>query len=225
VASFVGGQSDRLILGVLVPGSTFGVYTIAKTLIEVGHSLFDRLNAAITLPVLGEVVRKDPRELKRKYYQFRLPFDLLMPLLGGTLVAAGPMVVEALFDPRYYDAGQMVQILAATLAIYPVQMIGSAFTASGEPYIGAIVSILKAASLLICLVAGYSINGMHGALWGSTIHALVPSTAILIFARQRGWTNAYRELGVVLVFILGILLGEGFLWARSMLDLSQYWHH
>jgi O-antigen/teichoic acid export membrane protein len=224
VATFLSGQSDRLLLGILLPGSTFGLYTIAKTLTETSNSLFDRLHTAITLPVLSEVVRKNPCELKRKYYQFRLPFDLSVPLVGGLLVATGPLIVQILFDQRYHEAGKMVQFLAVALAMFPVQMIGSAFTASGEPYVGAIVSIVRAASLVTCLVAGYLINGMWGALSGIAIHGLIPSTAILIFAHQRGWISVYRELGAMMVFIVGVIIGEGFLLVLTMPNILQFWH-
>src|SRR6185295_6400884 len=59
-ATFIGAQSDFIILGILLPGSTLGLYYLAKTLKDAIESLVERLNAMMMLPVLSEVVRDNP---------------------------------------------------------------------------------------------------------------------------------------------------------------------
>jgi O-antigen/teichoic acid export membrane protein len=221
IASFFGGQSDRVVLGILLPGSTFGLYAIAKTLIEVPQGLLERLNASLALPILSEVIRKDQRELKDKYYKFRLPFDLAAPLLAGILASTGSLIVSILFDQRYADAGQMVQILAVSFVVYPALLVGSAFTANGEPYVGAIVSIVQAASLIACLIIGYLMGGTIGAIWGVAIHKVIPSSVILLIARQKQWVDFGKELRVFLIFFAGVVIGEGLLWTLRMLGISD----
>ena len=208
IATFLGSQSDRLILGVLLPGPVFGLYAIARTLIETAYGVFERLNATLALPVLSEVVRRNPGHLKNLYYRFRLPFDLTAPLLGGALAVLGAFIVSVLFDARYAGVGPMVQILAVGLVLYPSLIIGSAFTANGEPRVPALVSVVQAITLISCLTVGYLFAGMTGAVWGGALHKFVPMGVLLAKAHKRGWIDLQKELKVAIIFIAGVVIGE-----------------
>src|SRR5579871_291538 len=155
IASFFASQCDILILGVLLSGAVLGVYSIARTLVGAAHGLVEKINSSLALSVLGEVLRESPTELRRKYYRFRFPIDALSASIGGLLCATGPQIVGALYDNRYSLAGPMLQLLAISLAIYPLQLIRSAFTAIGQTYTVAAVSIISAISLVAFLMVGY----------------------------------------------------------------------
>jgi O-antigen/teichoic acid export membrane protein len=208
VASFFASQCDILILGMLLSGSVLGVYSIARTLVGVAHGFVEKINSSLALSVLGEVLRESPTELRRKYYRFRLPIDVLSASIGGVLFATGPQIVGALYDSRYSLAGPMLQILAISLAIYPLQLIRSAFTAIGQTYTVAAVSIISATSLIIFLMVGYLTFGVLGAVAGNAISDIVPSMAFLILAHRQGWLGLWRELRVIPIFVGGALLGE-----------------
>ena len=119
-ATFVSQQSDVILLGLLMPSSALGIYSIAKLLVGAAEGILVRLNNSLALPVLGEVIRKDRGKLRDRYYRFRLPIEFAAALLSGFLFAAGIFIVHFLYDPRYSQAGQMLQILALGLAIYPL---------------------------------------------------------------------------------------------------------
>jgi O-antigen/teichoic acid export membrane protein len=226
-ATFIAGQSDRLILGFMLPLSVLGLYSIAKMLIDTVEAVLERLNSSLTIPVLGEVIRNNYRELKEKYYRFRLPFELFAPLLGGILLSTGSLVVHILFDDRYADAGHMLQILGVGLSTYPALFIGGVFTVNGEPHVVAMVSILRAISLITCLILGYVIAGISGAIWGIAIHKFVPSAAILLLARQRQWVDARKELRIIPIFMIGVIIGEGILMIAGAVGVTQvghFWH-
>lgn len=208
VATFVGTQSDRIVLGLLLPASVFGVYAIAKTLTEAAQTLFDRLSAALTLPVLGEVIRRDKRDLKDRYYRFRLPFDCSAPLLGGFLVITGSLIANVLYDARYADAGPLLQIMGISFPIYTLFVIGPVFTANGEPRVAALVSIIRAVALLSFTVIGYLSDGLIGAVVGISIHRIVPGITYLYMGRKRNWIDLLKELRPVPIFIAGMASGE-----------------
>jgi O-antigen/teichoic acid export membrane protein len=146
-ATFVAGQSDRIIMGLLLPAATFGQYAIARVLIDASQGLFERVNTALGLPVFREVLKENRYELGQKYYRYRLPFDVSAPLLAGILFAAGPLIAFVLFDERYAGAGEMVSILGLGLVIFPTLLVGVAFTAGGEPHVSALIAIIHAGSL------------------------------------------------------------------------------
>jgi O-antigen/teichoic acid export membrane protein len=208
IASFFSSQSAILILGILFSGAMLGVYSIARTLIGAVYGLVDKINSSLALSVLGEVVRERPTELKRSYYRFRLPIDMLSALAGGLIFATGPEIVGALYDPRYSQAGPMLQLQALALALYPFQLIRSAFTAIGQTYTVAAVSIIEAVSQVSFLILGYSAFGVLGAVAGIAVSGIVPSLAFLFLAHRQGWFSLWHELRIAPAFLAGALLGE-----------------
>jgi O-antigen/teichoic acid export membrane protein len=140
------------------------------------------------------------------------------------LFATGSLIVGVLFDSRYAGAGPMVQILAVALVTYPTLLFGAAFAAVGEPRIAATVSVLQAASLIAFLLLGYAIAGVLGAIWGIALHKIIPTAIISFVARRRQWLNLYKELRIVLLFIIGAALGEGLLVVAHALDIIRPLH-
>lgn len=221
-ATFVSAHSERIILGFLVSASALGLYAISKTLIDVIFGLFERLNSSLTLPVLGEVISQgqDNRSFKDKYYRFRFPIECTAGLSGGILFSVGSFVIQTVFDLRYADAGPMVQILAVGIIAYPANFIAGAFTAHGEPWVVAVTSILRATSLVICIAAGYLLGGFLGCIWGIALHAMIPAAIILLLAHRRKWIDIWKEIRIVLIFIVGILIGEGILAVATFIGLA-----
>ena len=207
-ASFIGGQGDRIFIGVLMSGSTLGMYSIAKVISEAMLSLFERLNSALAVPVLGEVIRRDPSSLRPKYYRFRLPFDLIVPFLGGFVLTSGSLLIHFLYDVRYAEAGFLLQILALSFLMVPAGLIATAFPLTGEPRISAIISVVQAASLFACMTIGFWFEGMTGIVFGVGVHRIIPSLLLLYFSFERGWVSAWKELRIIPTFIAGILIGE-----------------
>ena len=208
IASFATSQSDVILFGLLLPSSFVGVYFVAKTLIDTAEGLLERLNGALTLPVLGEVLRTNPDNLRDRYYRFRLPIDLVAAACGGFVFVTANQIIGILYDARYAEAGPMLRLLALGLAIYPFQLIRSGFTAVGNTRTVATVTIIQAGSLVLFLLIGFFAAGALGAIAGVAISRLVPSAVILFAAHDQKWLSIRHELRVVLLFAFGLLLGE-----------------
>jgi O-antigen/teichoic acid export membrane protein len=221
VATFISQQFDVILLGILAPASTLGLYSIAKLLATIGEGFLDRLNGALALPVFGEVIRKDPSVLRDRYYRFRLPMELAAGLLSGGLFAAGGFIVHFLYDTRYGQAGMMLQILALGTVTYPLSIIASAFTATGDTHISAVAAISKAASLVACVVLGFATFGALGAIVGVALHRVFPSIVILALAHRRGWIGFWYELRIIPAFVGGLLLGKGWVLIATALDIRN----
>lgn len=227
IATFISQQSDVIALGIIMPGSMLGLYSIAKLLAGAGEGLLDRLNISLALPALGEVIRKYPSNLRDRYYQFRLPIELSAGLLSGVLFAAGQFIVQLFYDPRYAQAGAMLQLLALGIATYPFAIIGNAFTATGDTHINAYISIIKAVSLIAFIAIGFHWYGELGAVGGIALHRIVPSVVILSLAHKRNWFGMWRELRIIPAFVVGILVGKGIVLIAMLLrfeNIHQLFH-
>jgi O-antigen/teichoic acid export membrane protein len=221
LASFFTQQSDIIIFGFLFPSSALGTYAIAKLLVNTGENLLDRLSAALALPILSEVIRKDPRNLRNRYYRFRLPIDLASALLSGMLVTTGSFLVGLLYDARYSEAGPMLQILAIGMAMYPLQLIRNAFAATGDSRTVAFGTVVQALSLIVCMVIGYVTFGTIGSIAGVAIHRLFPSAVIMLLARKHDWISIWHELRIIPMFAAGVVIGEGALIIARAIGISE----
>jgi O-antigen/teichoic acid export membrane protein len=224
IASFVTSQGDVIILGFLLPSSSLGIYFIAKMLVGTIEGLLERLQSSLSLPIFGEVLRKDPQNLRNRYYRFRLPLDLAAGFCSGFIFVAGGLIVSLLYDTRYTNAGPMLQTLALGMALYPLQSIRSAFTAVGETYIPATVAIVEAASLITFMVIGFMAFGTTGAVVGIAGHRIIPSLAFWIFSYQKRWFNFWLEIRITAVFVGGLLTGELFLLVSDWIGLPAIRH-
>jgi O-antigen/teichoic acid export membrane protein len=225
IGTFVSSQSDLIILGILLPGPMFGIYAIAKMLVDTVEGLVERLNSSLALPILGEAARKQ-HDIRERYYRFRLPIEFAAASLSGVLFASGDFVIRFLYDPRYAQAGSMVQLLAIGLAIYPLYLIRSAFTVVGDTHIVAGVSILQGASMLLCMVGGFVIAGPFGAVTGLAVHRIIPSLMILLLASRRHWISPWRELRIVPAFVAGFVVGKfavTVMTALGIAHIAQLW--
>ena len=217
-ASFISLQSDIIILGLLLPGPVLGIYFIAKTLVDAVESLLERLNGSMTLPVLGEVIRSNPGNLRSRYYRFRLPIELVAAGSAGFMFSSSDFIVHLLYDQRYSEAGIMLKVLSLGLVIYPFQLIRSAFTAIGRTDLVAGVSVLQAVSLVSSLSLGYCLFGTLGAIGGVAFSRLIPSVTMIVLAQRRHWISAWNELRWIPICVTGLLLGE--LVSRSLHHLT-----
>ena len=226
--TFLSQQSEVILLGFLVPSSVLGIYSVAKLLVGAGEGLLDRLHTSLTLPVLSEVVRNNPGNLRDRYYRFRWPIEVAAGLFSGGLFAAGHFLVSFLYDARYAEAGLMLPILALGTAIYPYLIMRSAFAATGETHIFAAISMLQAASFLVCVTVGFLAFGLLGAVGGVAFHRIIPSIVIFILARRRDWITPWRELVIIPAFIVGLLVGKGIVLialALGLTNIHQLLHH
>lgn len=210
-----------------MPATALGLYSIANLLAGAGQGILAQLSAALALPIFGEIVRKNPTDLRNRYYRFRLPIDLAAGLFSGGLFIAGSFVVSFLYDSRYQQAGLMLQILALGIASYPISIIASAFTATGDTHLSALASFLKAVSLFVSIAIGYLVFGILGAIGGVALHRVVPSIVIVLLAHRRGWIGVWPELRIIPAFLVGGLIGKGFIWiaaALSIRNVHQFIH-
>jgi O-antigen/teichoic acid export membrane protein len=221
IAGFVSQQGDLILLGILLPGPMFGIYVIARMLVDTVEGLLERLNGALALPILSEIARKKPDDIRDRYYRFRLPIELAAAFFSGALFVSADFVVHFLYDPRYAQAGLIVQLLAIGLAIYPSYLIRSAFIVAGDTHILAAMSGLQAASMMLCLVGGFAIGGTFGAVAGLGVHRIIPSLTVLILAGRRHWISPWRELRIVPTFMAGLVAGKISVTLMSALGIAN----
>src|SRR5262249_13558108 len=120
----------------------------------------------IAFPALSEVARDRRTNLKGVYFQLHTVITTFAYLCSGILMASGQTLINFLYDPRYHDAGWMLQILAAALATTPFRLSTQFYMVFGIPRIYSHVLTLRLVALFVFTPVGFLLFGVVGALWG-----------------------------------------------------------
>lgn len=194
ILGFLASNGDRLLLGGLVDARTLGVYVIAAFMVTAVVQIFYRITSNVAFPAFSEVVRQNPHELRRRYYQFRMPMDISSLFLTGFLYSAGHLLVHVLYNHRYDQAGYMLQILSISLFEVRFELVNSCMLALGKPRLLGPVIGIQAAVMFIFLPPVYHAFGIRAALWVIAAAALCRMLATVSIKISHGLFDLRREL-------------------------------
>lgn len=200
-------NGDRLLLGGWVDAYVLGLYAIAVLIVRAIENALQKLFATVSLPALSEIARNDPSRLREVYYKLRVPGDLLLLFVTGLLFAAGQMLIDLLYDPRYSAAGGMLQILALSLFVVRYGVALQIYLALGTPRYLAIINVVRFISLYTLVPALYYLAGTQAVIWGVALHALATVPFVYGFNARLGLIDIRRELMVLVALPVGFLCG------------------
>ena len=105
-----------LLLGGLLNSNSLGIYSIAYLIFNSVEQVPMKIMGDVSFPALSEVSRDRPTELKRSYYRFHVVIASFVYVCSGVLITSGASLVHLLYDPRYEQAGWMLEILCCRFA-------------------------------------------------------------------------------------------------------------
>lgn len=205
---FLVGNADRLIFGKLVTMAVLGVYAIAVNLALVPSAAMSHLSMAVIFPVYSRFQQRGT-ELLAVYRSVRLPMLILGGWATAGIIAGGPTIIRILYDPRYYEAGWMLQILVAG-PWFGVAMEGSngvALLALGHSRWMAFASAGKLLGMAVLIPLGWHWGEFPGAMLGlagsDVIRYLVSTIGVLGF----GLDGRMQDLKLTVLLAASAALG------------------
>jgi len=211
-ATFLGSQSDRILVGRFLGVTWLGVYSIALTLSDAAGAVVNRLISGVLYPVLSEAARGGQQGLPDLYYRLRLRLDLLAMAGTGLLAGAGGWLIHTLWDQRYVDAAWMLRILCVRVAVGLIVGPGETCLFSlGHTRFGFQRSVMRLLAALLFLPVGWHTAGVQGLVWGTVATEVTTVFAIWPKLRSLGILRLRRELLSVALFAGGLLLGAALL--------------
>lgn len=207
ILGFLAAGGDRLILGGLVSAEVLGLYAIAFFIVGAIQEVFGKIMSSVAFPVLSEVMRDRPHDLKNTYYKFRLYFDIPILFTTGLLFASGHWVIDFFYDERYRYAGHMLTILSVGLFESRYGLAGQCYLAMGKPKFLVVVIACRVIALFVAMPLAFAVYGLEGALWvaGTSVLATLPAT--FFYKRKYQFLNWRRELAVLPCLAVGYGVG------------------
>ena len=220
--TFASQQGDRLLLGHFLGAATLGVYSIAVFLSAALGEAISRVTSGVFFPAYSRVNSEGPERLSEVFYKTRLATDaLILPALAGRAVL-GPWVVQLLYDPRYADAGWMLQVLSVRVAlsciVWPIQF---CLFAHGNARYGFYLNLARVITLAIGVPIGFHYAGVPGLVWAVTVSE-VPALLVCYYGFARAkLLRVLLELRAPALYAAGLALGFGALLLLEALGWAQ----
>lgn len=162
--TFIADQADRLLLGRLASLSELGVYSIAAMLAVLPATLISRMSAFVLFPALSRVAEAN-RHPATIYLRQRRPLLAVGGLLVACIAAGAVPLIDLVYDERYVEAGQMIQLLIVgtwfRVAEAPAR---SALLALGQSRWLPILNLAKLVSVVVGLPLGFQLGGFPGGI-------------------------------------------------------------
>lgn len=205
-------QADQLVLGAFLPASLLGTYFLAKQIFQVVPGLVRKLHGSIGLQIFREIGTDtdDLAGIRRRYYRYRAPIDVLLALAAGALLALGPALIDLMYDPRYAAAGTILQVLAIGLPLTGIGMIHAAFAARKRFRFITGVVVVQLVTIWAWLVVALAVFASpEAAFLGIALYRLPELAIVLTAARREGWVDLWREIRFLPLVGVGALAGWG----------------
>ncbi len=200
-------NGDRLLLGGLVTAHVLGVYAIALLVISSIEGVMGRLVTSVSLPALSEIAREDPVRMRDVYYKLRIPSDFAFLFVAGLLWAAGPLLIDMLYDRRYSEAGGILQILALSLFTFRYTVAHQIYLAIGKPHFMTVISVVRFISLYVAVPVSYYMGGVEPAIWAIALHGLATLPFVFSFNARLRLNDFSREAALLVFLPIGYAFG------------------
>lgn len=208
IVGFLAAHGEKIILAGSLATASFGVFSIASTLLAAVMGVYGSLNGHVIFSSLSLALRSDDNsEVARVYTRVQQLADLFLGTLAGGLLMSGQWAVWLLYDARYHDAGWMLQWLGLGLLAMRHQVVEQLMFARGQPAWVSANNSLRALGLVVFIPAGFALGGEPGAIIGVVLSQFASWPLSLRFKRQQGLLSWATEKWWLPALGLGMGLG------------------
>ena len=216
VVYFLSTQSDRFLLGRYLDMIHLGVYGTATVLSGALLTVVLKINSDVLYPAYAKVVQDNAARLRQVMLRTRFAIDAGMILPIAVIMMLGSRIVALLDDPRYQDAGWMLQVLCVRLLLVAtLSNSESCLIALGHPKYSFIQNLCRAIAMFIAIPIGWSMAGVKGVIWAVALSELPPLVVMWVGMIKHRMFSIAAESRSLLFVGLGMLIGLGVL---------QLWH-
>ena len=208
VIGFLAAHGEKLILGASLSTSSFGIFSIASTLLLAIMGIYSSINGHVIFSALSESLRSsDPQRAARVYARVQQLADVFLGVMAGGIFMSGHWVVQLFYDARYQQAGWMFQWLGLGMLAVRHQVVEQLMFAKGQPVWVSASNALRALSLILLVPAGYTWGGERGAIVAVVLSQFVSWPIALWFKYRNGLLTWPSERVWLPALLVGMLAG------------------
>ncbi len=207
--TFLGNQSDRLILPKLLPKSiafqVLGVYGIAFALSDLPRQIISMFSSRVGFPFIAKFAHQPRPEFRKLLLRYRMMVLAAGAILLAFTICVGDIFILHVYKNPYHGAAWMIAIFGLGLwhtLLYSTT--SPAIMSLQKSHYNALANLLYFLTLVSLLPLGYSHFGIVGAVAAVAISDL-PMYIVNVFASYREGLGMLRQDGLMTLFFVGTL--------------------
>lgn len=208
ILGFLLSQGDRLLLGLWMSPEALGIYSIAFFLAMALKDVLKKMVSSVFYPLLSEIARDNPRELKNVYYKIRSKVDFIAMLAAGLMSSMGHLIINVLYDNRYQEAGWMIEVLSISLVFIGYSMAGICLMAKGNVKNNTLLTFIAMAFLYISVPIAYNFYGIYGAILMISLNYIIDIPSTFYMLKKYELLNISKEFQMLPVLIASYGMGK-----------------
>jgi O-antigen/teichoic acid export membrane protein len=206
VIGAVVSQGDKVLFGLWMTPRELGIYSIAFTMCWAVTNIISRLIGSIFFPLLSDAARSEDKDIADVYYSIRGKVDIFTMSAAGLMVGAGDLIIMALYNDEYIEAGNILRALSISICFAGYNLAGSCFVAKGDSRTPTIMTAIKATFLMLTMIGSNMFWGLPGAIIAVGLAGVINIPSSFYFMRKAGYLRLSREFFAVPLFIIFLVL-------------------
>jgi O-antigen/teichoic acid export membrane protein len=199
-------QFDKVVFLRLFDLRLLGIYSLAGNIGGSIESLISRISQAVLYPRCAHNFREHPDTATRRFYTENIKLFAGILGLPAILIGAAHLVIALLYDPRYREAGNVLQALSVRAVLLSFACPSEDLLISaGQFHVILMGNILRTIWIILGSLLGYYFWGFLGFMYGLALSGLPPVIYYLWLQRSKGMLIVKYELYKI-AFVVAVAL-------------------
>lgn len=208
-------NGDRLLLAAYASATTLGLYAVALSLVGALDTILNQFFTKVLFPAFSEVSRNNPAGVPMAYFRLRWRIDPIILTFSGSLFAGAQTLINVMYDARYLEAGQMLQILSLSMIFSRYVLVQQVYLAVGQSNYFVPLNAVRLIATFSFITIGYGLGGFTGALIAISVRDF-PSVAMTFYFNQRhGLNNLRLEILTLIFWPIGFAIVKSATWVAN----------
>jgi O-antigen/teichoic acid export membrane protein len=197
-------QFDKIVFLRLFDLRLLGLYGLAGNISGSLENLISKISQAVLYPRCAHYFRETPDNVVKRYYSENTKLFVGILAMPAAVAGAAHLIIALLYDPRYRQAGDVLQALAIRAVLLSLTSPSEDLLISAGAYHVILVgNILRTAWIILGSLVGYYFGGFIGFVYGLSLSGLPSLVYYLWLQNSKGLLIARYEVYKV-AFALGV---------------------
>lgn len=222
IVYFFAMNFDRLYFAKQISFSQLGIYGIGRGLADMFSLFILRCSTSVLFPTIA-AAGLAPIELRRKILRGRRTLLAAAAVAVGAFLALAPLAVRILYDPRYQEAGAIVQILCVGLWFSTLTATNdSILLGLRRPAYPALSNTAKLLTYIVGVPLAFAYSGFTAAIAVISAGEVVKYAALWALSHKEHLRFGRDDLVLTIIFAVTAVAGAEILYSAGLGDGSLY---
>lgn len=206
--TYISIQGDKIIMSKWLDTEMLGIYSIASVFAMLADLLQRSLSQKLLFPIYSEAKYKGKAEFNKNILKVRfLLMGITTPIILF-LAVFGDQLIMFLYDPRYHQAGWILQIISAgsVFSVISTSLI-PIFLAHGDSKKTAFLQGCRGVILFALIISGGYLLGLKGLIIGAAVVPAVIYPIVNFMVRKYGVDCLRLDVTYIIFSVSVISLG------------------